>query len=56
MNDSSHSLWYSLGSNLYQKFTKNQNQNTLFSLSMLTYGHQDIIQIALKRLPGGINK
>jgi hypothetical protein len=31
------------------------NQNTLFSLGMLTYTYerQDIIQIALKRLPGG---
>jgi hypothetical protein len=34
---------------------KTQTQNTLFSLGMLTYTYerQDIIQIALKRLPGG---
>jgi hypothetical protein len=32
-----------------------KNQNTLFSLGMLTYTYdrQEIIQIALKRLPGG---
>jgi hypothetical protein len=30
-----------------------KNQNTLFSLGMVTYERQDIIQIALKRLPGG---
>jgi hypothetical protein len=35
--------------------TQTQTQNTLFSLGMLTYTYerQDIIQIALKRLPGG---
>jgi hypothetical protein len=35
--------------------TQTQTQNTLFSLGMFTYTyeHQDIIQIALKRLPGG---
>jgi hypothetical protein len=38
-----------------QKFTQTQTQNNLFSLGMLTYTYerQDIIQIALKRLPGG---
>jgi hypothetical protein len=34
---------------------RTKNQNTLFSLGMLTYTdeRQDIIQIALKGLPGG---
>jgi hypothetical protein len=37
------------------KLKKLKTQNTLFSLGMLTntYELQDIIQIALKRLPGG---
>jgi hypothetical protein len=40
--------------NNYRIF-QTQTQNTLFSLGMLTYTYerQDIIQIALKRLPGG---
>jgi hypothetical protein len=35
--------------------SQNQSQYSLFSLGMFTYTYerQDIIQIALKRLPGG---
>jgi hypothetical protein len=37
---------------------KSQSQYSLFSLGMFTYTyeHQDIIQIALKRLPGAVKK
>jgi hypothetical protein len=35
--------------------SQSQSQNTLFNLGMVTYSYerQNIIQFALKRLPGG---
>jgi hypothetical protein len=39
----------------YIQFSQSQSQNTLFNLGMVTYSYerQNIIQFALKRLPGG---
>jgi hypothetical protein len=45
----------SLGMLKFYLQIQSQIQNTLFNLGMVTYSYerQDIIQFALKRLPGG---